>query len=97
MIPERWFIRTGRTGGARLVHALYFDRVDVVAADFVGATSFVAIEAVLLRIEQLGKDQLKELTKQTAALETGKVEGEKHNGLGHTSNEMGQRGKGVAG
>ncbi len=67
------FIRTGRTGGARLVHALYFDRVDVVAADFVGATSFMAIEAVLLRIEQLGKDQFKELEKQTAALETGKV------------------------
>lgn len=65
------FIRTGAKGGVRKVHCLYFDRVDVVASDFVGATSLAALETVLLRIEALQKDQIKELGKQTTALESG--------------------------
>lgn len=65
------FVRTGTTGGARKVHCLYFDRVDVVASEFVGATSLMALETVLLRIEQLQKDQIVELGKQTAALAAG--------------------------
>ncbi len=64
------FIRTGK-GGTRKVHCLYFDRVDVVAADFVGATSLAALEAVLLRIETQNGERLTELKRQTTALESG--------------------------
>ena len=70
-ISNTLFIRTGPKGGARKVHALYFDKVDVVAADFVGATSLAAIESVLLRIEKQNTDRLTELKKQTTALESG--------------------------
>ena len=65
------FIRTGSGTGTRKVHCLYFDRVDVVAADFVGATSLAALEAVLLRIEKQNGERLMELKRQTTALESG--------------------------
>ncbi len=65
------FVRTGPKGGQRKVHALYFDNVDVVAADFVGATSLAAIEAVLLRLESGNTALLTELQKHTTVLEMG--------------------------
>ncbi len=65
------FIRAGAGGGRRKVHALYFDKVDVVASDFVGATSLAAIEAVLLRLEAGNTALLAELQKHTTVLEQG--------------------------
>lgn len=65
------FVRAGLGGGARKVHALYFDQVDVVASDFVGATSLTAILAALQTLEAQNGDILAELQKHTTVLNQG--------------------------
>lgn len=61
-IRNSLFERDGAIEGAVFVHALYFDQVDVIAADFAGATSNAVIEAKLDEI-------LFELRRHTDALQ----------------------------
>lgn len=54
-----------------IVYALYFDRVDVVAADFAASVSEISeqsIQAVLERIETLNSEMLLELKRHSDAL-----------------------------
>jgi len=67
----RFVRKVGKGTTARKVHALYFDSVDVVAADFVGATSLAALEKILLRMDARDIEALAESRKQTAALTAG--------------------------
>ena len=81
LLPNRWitvagegvirntlFRRMSGAGKSISVHAIYFDRVDVVAADFVGQPSMKLIEALLGSMKETNEKVLAELAKHTIAL-----------------------------
>ena len=64
-------VRAGTSSKVVKVHVLYFDRVDVIAADFAGGGSLSAVETALLNLLATNGKMLEELKKHTAAWEGG--------------------------